>query len=46
MYKKLSILTLLILILTITVSFAWMMELGGQRGHYVEFDYDKSIYIS
>ena len=45
MYKRLTILTIIFLLLTITVSFAWMMEINGPSGDLVSFDYDNSIFI-
>ena len=45
MYKKLTVLTIIFILLTITVSFAWMMEINGPSGDLVSFDYNESIFI-
>lgn len=46
MYKKLTITTFIFLILTISVSFAWMIDMMGPSGHIVTFHYDNEIHIS
>ena len=45
MYKKLTFLTLIFILLTITVSFAWMIEVNGPSGDLVSFDYEDAIFI-
>ena len=45
MYKKFTVLTIIFLLLTITVSFAWIMEINGPSGDLVSFDYEESIFI-
>ncbi len=50
MYKKLSIATILLIMMTLTVSFAWMMDVIGPSGDALVFLFDKenntSIYVS
>lgn len=46
MFKKLSITTLILLLLSITVSFAWMMDIAGVGGEVIQFKFDDSIYLS
>ena len=46
MYKRLTIVTIVCLLLAITVSFAWMMEFAGNSGDLIEFNYEDSIYIN
>ena len=46
MYKKLSITTFIFLLLTITISFAWMIELEGPKGDTIIYQFDDSIHVS
>lgn len=46
MYKKLTITTIIILLLCITVSFAWMMDVIGPSGDLIVYEFDDSLYIS
>ena len=46
MYKKLTITTIILLMLSITVSFAWMMDVMGPSGEIITVNFDNSIYVS
>ena len=46
MYKKITITTIILLLLCITVSFAWMLDVIGPSGDAIVFNYDNSIYVS
>ena len=45
MYKKLAITTILFLLLSITVSFAWMMDVIGPSGDVITFDFTDSVFV-
>ena len=46
MYKKLTITTIILILMCITVSFAWMMDVVGPSGNAVVFDYENALYVS
>ncbi len=46
MYKKMSITSIIILLLCISVSFAWMMDVIGPSGNSIVFNLDDKVYIS
>lgn len=46
MYKKLTITTIILLLFTITVSFAWMMDIMGPSAEEVLINFDNSVYLS
>lgn len=46
MYKKLTITTIISLLLCISVSFAWMLDIVGPTGKNIIFDLTDSLYVA
>ena len=46
MCKKLTITTILLILMCITVSFSWMMDVIGPAGNFVKIHYDNNLYVS
>lgn len=46
MYKKMSITSIILLLLCISVSFAWMMDVIGPSGNSLVFNLDDKVYVA